>query len=107
MARTSVSARKVTGGKTPRQQLRNKTARGRAEEVVAEAAKVVQRKNYARKTAGEPCTRKQLAGLSLINIDEQGDEGPRTVVDSIELDGKGLDGTGPEADIHDMVKSFT
>jgi len=68
---------------------------GSAEEAAAEAAKVVERKNYARKTVSKPSCCKQLAGLSLIDVDKQGNSGPPTVV-----------GTGPEADMHHAVKSF-
>jgi len=114
MARTRVNARKVTGGKPPGQQLRDKLARsaaasGGAEEAAAAAVKV-KRKNYVRKTTGEPCTRKRLASPSLIDVDDQGNEDPQAVVQSMvgkELDGTGLEGTASEADVHDLVRSLT
>jgi len=56
MARTKVTASKVTGSS---KKLQEKIAN----------AKASRKKNYARKTAGEPCTRKMLVVPSPMDVD--------------------------------------
>src|SRR5262245_43926806 len=79
MARTKVTASKVMGSS---KKLREKMAN----------AKASGKKNYARKTAGEPCTRKTLVVPSLMDVDvieqkETGEgemEGPDAGEDAME-----------------------
>src|SRR5262245_29571607 len=85
MARTKTSARKVTGGMRPSQQLAAKRrqlatmaatpstdARATASEA-AKAAQVKGKKNHARKTTSEPCKRLRIRFSSPMDLDSESD----------------------------------